>query len=428
MLNRKIILKTLFIFCLFPALSAYSQIIETPPDSLRKNAVRLFIDCNYCDMNYIRKEIPFVNYVRDVNEAQLYLMETMENTGSGGQKYSFFFQGQDKFAGMIDTLTYMAPPDETRDQTRNGRTKMIQMGLMRYVAKTPIYQEVQIRHNGNSEIEEEVIDKWNNWVYELETRPRFESQETLKELSMRNSININKITPKWKVEIQFDQMYTRTKYNYDGETFTNEKNLLKLENLVVKSIGNHWSIGSRSEISTSTFSNTKVNVAVMPSIEYNLFPYSESTHHQMRFLYGIGFSHFQYNDTTVYNKIRENLVQQKLQIAYQVQEKWGSVNVSLEGSNYFHDLTKNNLELSGMINIRIVKGLSLSVFGNIARIHDQLSLVRAEASEADILLQLSELATAYSVDGGVGITYTFGSIYNNVVNPRFGNGRFRFFR
>jgi hypothetical protein len=100
--------------------------------------------------------------------------------------------------------------------------------------------------------------------------------------------------------------------------------------------------------------------------------------------------------------------------------------VSLEGSNFFHDFTKNRIELSGIINIRILKGLSFRIFGGVARINDQLSLVRGEASEAEILLQLQELETSYNAEGRLGITYTFGSIYNNIVNPRFGNGR-RFF-
>jgi len=85
------------------------------------------------------------------------------------------------------------------------------------------------------------------------------------------------------------------------------------------------------------------------------------------------------------------------------------------------------VELDGFISVRIVKGFSVRLWGGVARIRDQLSLVRGELSEADILLQLQELATDYSVDGGLGITYTFGSIFNNVVNPRFGNGR-RYYR
>ena len=113
-------------------------------DTLRKNAVKLFIDCDFCDMNHIRREIPYVNYVRDVREAQLYLRETRQTTGSGGREYSYFFTGQDKFIGLNDTLVYTSRPDDTMEHQRQGRTNMIKMGLMRYVARTPIYKEVRI--------------------------------------------------------------------------------------------------------------------------------------------------------------------------------------------------------------------------------------------------------------------------------------------
>ena len=177
---------------------------------------------------------------------------------------------------------------------------------------------------------------------------------------------------------------------------------------------------------TSSYNNIGLSLDILPSVEYNIFPYSESTHHQLRFLYGFGSSYRMYEDSTIYNQMEELLWKQELQVAYQVQEKWGSINVSLEGSNFFHDFSKNRIELNGFISIRILKGLSLRVMGGVARINDQLSLVRGEASEAEILLQLQELETAYSIEGGIGLTYTFGSIYNNIVNPRFGNGRRRF--
>ena len=399
----------------------FAQAQPFKSDSLRKNAVRLFIDCDYCDMNHIRREIPYVNYVRDIKEAQLYLRETRQNTGSGGREYSFFFTGQENFEGLNDTLVYVTRPDDTRDFTRQGRTNMIKMGLMRYVARTPIFKEISISHTGEVE-DEEVKDNWNNWVFELETRPRFESEESLKEFSFWNSFDANKITPEWKFETGFYHRLTRTKYIYDDSTYITDKAQTRFENLIVKSFGQHWSAGARVELLTSTFNNTKLNAEFFPSIEFNLFPYAESTHRQLRFLYGIGPSFNQYNDSTIYGKIKENLGKQQLQIAYRVQEKWGSVNVSLEGSNYLHDFSKNRLELEGYISIRILKGLSFNIRGRAAQIHDQLSLVGEELSEADILLKLKEMASAYNIDGSLGISYTFGSIFNNVVNPRFGDG------
>jgi len=67
-----------------------------------------------------------------------------------------------------------------------------------------------------------------------------------------------------------------------------------------------------------------------------------------------------------------------------------------------------------------MKGLSVQMRGSAALIHDQLYLPKGDLSTEDILLELSELQTEYSIDGGIGFVYTFGSIYNNIVNPRFG--------
>jgi len=93
-----------------------------------------------------------------------------------------------------------------------------------------------------------------------------------------------------------------------------------------------------------------------------------------------------------------------------------------QAQTIFTIFQKNRIELNAFVNIRIFKGLSLRLFGGVAHINDQLNLKKGDISEAERLLRLTELATRYRVDGGIEITYTFGSIYNNIVNPRFGNG------
>ena len=384
--------------------------------------MRVFIDCDYCDINYIREEIPYVNYVRDVKEAQVYILETRESTGSGGRKYTYVFLGQEEFEGMNDTLEYSSRPDDSRDYVRIWRTQMLKMGLMRYVARTPLYSEVSIDHTENM-VQQEVVDRWNNWVFEVEAEPNFDGEESYKEFRLRSSASAVKITHEWKMEFDFDNHYARTKYTYEDTLYTSERNYYGFDILVVKSLGEHWSAGLRTDLVSSTYSNTRFGVDFFPSVEYNVFPYSRSTHRQLRILYGLGGAYSLYNDTTIFDRIEENLWLHELQLAYQVVEKWGSVNVSLEGSNYFHDFSKNRVELGGYITIRLLKGLSIRVHGSAARIHDQLSLRKGDLSEADILLQLTELETDYNVRGEIGVTYTFGSIYNNIVNPRFGSGR-----
>ena len=94
------------VFGLLTGIFLNGQEINPDTTNQRENAVNVFIDCYYCDMNYIREEIPYINYVRDVREAQVYILETRENTGSGGEKYTYAFVGQMDFEGINDTLEY----------------------------------------------------------------------------------------------------------------------------------------------------------------------------------------------------------------------------------------------------------------------------------------------------------------------------------
>jgi hypothetical protein len=390
-------------------------------DTLRNGAAKVFIDCTSCDMNYTRQEIPYINYVRDVKEAQIYILVTNQNAGSGGTQYTYTFEGIGDFKGMNDTLVYTSNPDETSSIVREKRTKVLKMGLMRYVARTPTFNEVIIS-SGLMKRPEQVEDKWNNWVFQLSTTPRYQGEATYKTATFRNSIDITKITPEIKIEIGLEQSLTNTKYINSLGTTLVKKSSNSMTNLIVKSLGEHWSMGAKVNLGSDTFSNYQFNSEFLPAIEWDLFPYSDATHKQMRFLYSIGYGFNKYNDTTIYNKTDENIFKHELNIAYQIQEKWGSVNLSLLGSNYFHDFSKNKIQFTSIVKVRILKGLSLNVTGTIAHINDQLNLKKGTITEAERLLRLSEQATKYSYNGSLGITYTFGSIYNNVVNPRFGNG------
>lgn len=402
-------------------------------DTSRRDAIRVFIDCQSCDMNYIREEMPYVNYVREVREAQVYLQVARQMSGSGGGVYTLFFDGQENFSGMKDTLVFNASPDNTTTVTREGLTKTISAGLMRYVAKTPILSQVQISYQGQRmEAPEQVEDNWDYWVFELTTMPRFSLEKSVESLTWTNGIEANRVTPEWKIENSFDHSYSKTTYIRDirdsvgtviGESRDDViRKSWGLDQLTVRSISNHFSVGLRANAGMSTTNNYDLNIGISPAIEYNLFPYSESTRRQLRVLYGIGYNYADYIDTTVYNKTEESLWEHSIDIALQVQQAWGSANVSLGASNYLHDFSKYQVELDGFLRIRLLKGLSLNVNGSVAFIHNQLNLAMGEISDQQLYLRLRTLETNYRYEGSVGLTYTFGSIYSNVVNPRFGGG------
>jgi hypothetical protein len=407
-----------------------SQENQTLADSIRAKAVKIFLDCNDCDMNYTRQEIPYINYVRDVREAEVFILVTQQDAGGGGEQFTFTFQGQGKFKGINDTLTYTSSADQTGTIIREKRTNMLKMGLMRYVAKTPLFDEIEINHNEDLE-SQEVIDRWNYWVFEISTEPQYQSEEANKQLELRNSINISKVTPDIKLEIEMDHFFDREKFienvNTDSaNTSTYTTSALMVNSLFAKSLSEHWSAGLRWDLGSSTRENFSFRTDFLPSIEYDIYPYSEATHRQLRILYGVGLQINNYIDSTVYNKVKETLYLHRLNIAFQLQKKWGSINLLLIGSNYFHDFSKNRIELNASVRIRIFKGLSLDINGGVAHINDQLSLRKGDISEAERLLQLRELATKYRLEGGIELTYTFGSIYNNIVNPRFSSSNFHY--
>ena len=414
------------LFCLF-LIPFISQVVNaqeqgSTTDALRKEAVKIFLDCQSCDMNYTRQQIPYVNFVRDVKEAQVFILITQQNAGSGGTQYTLTFQGLGIYNSMNDTLVYTSSPDETSTIVREKKNNMLQMGLMKYVARTPVFSEIEFNYNAELE-QEQVVDKWNNWVFSIGTEPEFQAEESDRQLQLRNSIEITKVTPDIKFELELDQSYNRRRVieddDFDTTYVTNE---FQGDNLFVKSLGEHWSAGIKWNIGTSTRENYGFRTDILPSVEYDLFPYSEATHRQLRFLYSLGMQYNKYNDSTIYNKLKENLFKQEFNIAFQIQKKWGSVNLSLLASNYLNDFSKNRVELNTSLNLRIFKGLSLQISGGVAHINDQVNLKKGDISEADRLLELRELSTQYRIEGGIGLTYTFGSIYNNVVNPRFGFG------
>ena len=77
---------------------------------------------------------------------------------------------------------------------------------------------------------------------------------------------------------------------------------------------------------------------------------------------------------------------------------------------------------SGSVSLNVVQGLSVRISGYAARPRDQLSLAKQAATQEQILLQRRQLATQFEYFVSLGVSYTFGSIFNNVVNSRFGSG------
>lgn len=408
---KKVSMGILFVIVAFNAFS--QENIE--PDTLRKDALKVHMDAD----DYVRQNLPFINYVRDLKDAQVYIMSSSQSTGSGGEEFCYFLVGQHEFAGMKDTLKFVTSPDDTQDDFRKLQVKTLKQGLMRYVRQTPLskYIEISFTQPVNEEVSS---DNWDSWVFRTSINGFLNGQKTYSSNRIFGSVSANRITSDWKFDLNVDYSYNLDRFEIEGETLNSINQSKSAKALVVKSLGDHWSAGGKFRVRNSSFSNYRLKIEAMPGIEYDIYPYAESTTRQLRLLYTGGYIYQAYMDTTIYDKLEENLWGHSLSAAYQVVQKWGSVNFNLTWFNYLHDFSKNNLSLSGELDIRIAKGLNLNFGGGASLVHDQLALVKGGASPEEILLRRKELASQYQYFTYFGLSYTFGSIYNNVVNPRFG--------
>jgi hypothetical protein len=378
---------------------SFSQEISSASDTIRKDALNVYMSSA---SSFIRREITFINYVRDLRDADVYIITTYEETGSGGEQYKYFLVGQNRFAGMNDTVVVMASPDETSDLIRRNQVNSLKMGLMRYILKTPLSKYFDIRFT--QPVKETInTDKWNSWVFRTSMSGSLQGERRYKSESLSGSTSANRVTEKSKLQTYASFSWSNQRYELNDSVFSD-----------------HWSAGFSSSISASSYGSYDLRLIFAPAIEYNIFPYSESTRRQFRIVYSPGYSYYDYSDTTIYNKVTQHLGFHKISATYEVVQKWGSADFSLSWSNYFYNWSKNNFGADMYLSFRIAKGLNLNYSGYATIVNDQLSLPKAGVSDTDILLRRKMTETKFTYYSYFGISYTFGSIYNNVVNPRFG--------
>ena len=389
-------------------------------EELKKVAPKVYIDCGLCDIDYIRTEITFVNYVRDRKEAQIHLLVTTQSTGSGGKEYTIAFIGQGVFEGVNDTQTFITDRTDTSDEIRVGLVMVLKIGLMSYVAKTPISERIKIDYT-EPRTEDIQVDRWNSWIFRISGSGSFKGEESYRSNSLDGTFSAARITSDFKTSMSLRAELEREDYHYDGGDIKSTSESFSFNGLFVKSLSEHWSVGAFVRADSSSYENVKFAVSPQPAVEYNLFPYSQSTRRQLCFLYRIGFNAVRYREETIYNKTGENLLQEALSITLSLKEKWGTVSTSLSGSHYFHDFSKNRINFFGIVSLQLLKGLNLFAIGGGSRIHDQLALPKGGATLEEVLLRRKLIETGYNYFVSVGFSYSFGSIFTNVVNPRFGS-------
>ena len=421
--TRKI---SLLLLHFLAVITAFAQSDST---SLREDAPKVFLDCNYyCDRDFIRQNINYVNFVRDRALADVYILQTGIGTGGGGDKFELFYYGQERFANMNDTSQFFTEADDTEGEIRDMLLAKLKIGLLPYVLKTTLANKVTFsvgdsETDGNKDATN-VKDPWNFWTFSTRMSGFFNGESLYNNSSINGNFRASRVTEKNKIAISFGLNYNESNFfdtDDEGKKYLYYQgiNRSQFSNAnYIHSLTDHWSAGVFGGVSSATFNNLKLARYINAGIEYNIFPYAEATRRQLTFRYTIGPNINRYVDSTVFDKIQEVLLRHDLGIGYSQVQKWGSVSLNGGVGNYLHDFKLNSFYINPNVSWNAFKGFNLEFGGYGSLINDQISLSKVDLDPGEFFTRIRQFGTNYSYFGYLSMNYTFGSIYNNVVNPR----------
>ncbi|AXT18426.1 hypothetical protein D7030_07765 [Flavobacteriaceae bacterium AU392] len=402
-----------FILCI--SFNAFSQ--ENTGD------LRIFIDCDRCDNEYLRQNLGNVQFVRDQNLAQVHLFFTTQRNGSGGTEFVIDFIGKETFTDLKDQLSFNTDATMTNDEIRNLTLRYIKLGLVRYWVKAGKIEDVTInvKNEVNTEEEkEEVDDPWNYWVFRLGANGFFNGQETNRSSNVNLNVSARRVTEKNKLFIRASFNENRSVFTFDGEDIINTNNSKFFGINDAISISQHWSIGAFANVRASTFSNIDLSWNFRPAIEYNFFKYSESAKKQLTLSYRNGIRFNDYEELTVFGETSEYLWEHEISLGASVNQKWGNISGEASFEQFLQDLTLNELSFRLNASVRLFKGFNFNVGGSYSITRNLINLAAGDVTLEELLLQQQQLQSGFDYFVSVGFSYTFGSIYNTIVNPRFG--------
>jgi len=383
----------------------------------------LFLDCDFCDETFIRQEMPYLDHVRDREVANVHVLVTRERTGSGGVVQTFDVIGLGIFEGMDFSTVFTAPVDATEAEERNGSLQTLEAALVPYLMQTPLRDRLRVdiapSEEDAAEQAQTTEDPWDHWIIEIyaDGSADFESQQ--RSFDTRYGVSVSRVTEEWKLQVRPFFNYNYDRFEREERTITSSARRDGITSYAVRSISPHWSVGAYGDILTSTFSNVDWRYRFMGAVEWSLYPYREANRRQLTVAYRVGASHITYRDTTIYDETQQLLPQHLLNAGYEVVQPWGEIEIGIDASQYLHDLSRHSLQFDAEFEVRITRGLSVEIGGFLELIHDQINLPKGGADLEEVLLRRRQLETNYEAGIEFGIRYRFGSVLNNIVNPRF---------
>jgi hypothetical protein len=270
------------------------------------------------------------------------------------------------------------------------------------------------------------VDPWDYWVFNLNLRANANGEATSTFSNASGGFSASRTTEAWKTELALNFFRNVQKFEFTSggvaQSIEETRQDWRANSFLVRSLTDQWSAGIRATASSTTSLNQDLRVSVEPGFEFNFFPYAESSRRSLTLQYLVGPTYLEYDERTIFGQTQETRLIQSLTTGLSLIQPWGRWSTSVTAAQYLHELKRYSVTVFGNLSVRLFRGFSVTASANYVWLRDQLYLSAEGATPEQILLRQRQLETSYRYFYSVGIQYRFGSIFNNVVNPRFGGG------
>ena len=395
--------------------SAFTQTTE--------DQINIYLNCPSCDVNYVKNEINFVNYANDPLRAQVQILVSVQSTGAGGTLHHLEFLGKENFDGDQFSLDFQAEATLTNLERQQGLVRIIKLGLVPFVAQTPMAPDLNLaikkqEPDSNSTSLKKTKKPLDSWIFEAYSSFNWDKESLRSTLDLRYGLSAELLSQDWRVRIEPSFYYQERVVRSNEEEIHSYRRQQGYNGKVVRSLNQHWSVGLINNVYSNTYNNVKLGLWIAPAVEFSLLPYSEVVTREFTVAYHMGRLYNQYFEETIFLKMNDKVFSHFMDVNLRMRRQWGDITMFMQGSCFLNDWSRNHLLLNGRVGVRVFKGMAFNLGGSFRIVNDQITLPRGDATLEDVLLGQRQLATAFDSNVNFGLRYTFGALYNNVVNTR----------
>jgi hypothetical protein len=383
----------------------------------------VFLTCAACDVDHLSDTLRFVEFVRDGRAAQVNVSASTVD-GGAETRWTLTLTGVNSHKGQNRTVSFNVASAATAERARVDVAHFLALALAPYAATTDAGRQMDVTFTRPGQPEAATRanhhDTWNHWVFRVGVNAYQSGEQSAWNSSYGVNTSANRTTEQWKIRVAASRNLNESEFHIEDETIASRLSDWTVDALIVKSLGAKWSLAVVSSATGSTFSNAELLQRVMPGIEFDIFPYAESTTRSLTLQYTAGYARYDYHEITIHGRLQEEVVQHAINASLGFRQPWGSTGASVTFTQQLTAPDRTRLTGVGTFSVQLSEALSLNGNASYSRIRDLFTLPRGDATDEEVLLRLRQLDTDFRYSFNIGFSYAFGALSNTSVNPRFG--------